>query len=143
VKRRHRILLDTGPLVALLNRRDQHHRWARDQFAEIEPPLLTCEPVLTEASYLLRGCPGGSASILDFLRRGVLEVPFVLAREVDPVQQLQHRYADLPMSLADACLVRMAELHAGATVLTIDSDFTVYRMHGRRVIPTLSPGAPA
>lgn len=137
------VLLDTGPLVALLNRRDFHHRWARDRFAEIEPPLLTCEPVLTEACHLLRSCPGGPGTLLDFLGRGVLEVPFVLAREVDPVQRLHKRYADRPMSLADACLVRMAELHAGSAVLTVDSDFAVYRIHGRRVIPVILPGSRA
>jgi len=133
------VILDTGPLVALLNSREHHHLWARRQFAEIEPPLLTCEPVLTEACYLLQKASGGLEAVLEFLRRGALEVRFELTREVEPVKKIQRRYADLPMSLADACLVRMAELQAGSTVLTIDSDFYIYRMHGRQVIPTLLP----
>lgn len=138
---KHRILLDTGPLVALLNQRDRHHRWAYDRFAEIKPPLLTCEPVLTESCHLLRKYAGSFAAVLAFLRRGVLEVPFALSHEIEPVQKLQGRYADRPISLADACLVRMAELQAGSAVLTVDSDFVFYRMHGRQVIPTIMPSS--
>ncbi len=134
-----RVILDTGPLVALLNRRDHHHRWAKDQFADIEPPLHTCEAILVEACHLLRHEPTGARTVLDFLRRGVVDLPFALAKESLPVQQLQTRYADVPMSLADACLVRMAELQSDSAVLTLDSDFTIYRMHGRRVIPTIGP----
>lgn len=64
---------------------------------------------------------------------------FSLAKEVESVKELQKRYSDQPMSLADACLVRMAELHATSKVLTIDSDFSVYRKQGRRVIPVITP----
>ena len=136
---RRQVILDTGPLVALLNRRDRYHGWARDRFADIEPPLATCEAVIVEACHLLREQPGGERVVLDVLRRGVVEIDFALADEIVPVQELRTRYASVPMDLADACLVRMAELRSGSVVLTLDSDFAIYRMHGRRVIPTISP----
>lgn len=136
---RRQVILDTGPLVALLNHRDRNHAWARDRFAEIEPPLATCEAVIVEACHLLRGYPGGERVVLDVLRRGVVEIDFALSDEVVPVQELRTRYAKVPMDLADACLVRMAEVSSGSVVLTLDSDFAIYRMHGRRVIPTISP----
>ncbi len=136
---KRQIILDTGPLIAMLNHRDRYHAWACDQFAEIEPPLATCEAVIVEACHLLRQQPGGERVVLDVLRRNAVAIEFALRDEIVPVQQLRTRYSDVPMDLADACLVRMAELSNGSTILTLDSDFAVYRMHGRRVIPTISP----
>ncbi|MFP3940464.1 MAG: type II toxin-antitoxin system VapC family toxin [Acidobacteriota bacterium] len=134
-----RVVLDIGPLVALLNRRDRYHAWAKRRFAAIEPPLLSCEPVLVEAAHLLRHQARGPAAVLALLERGTVTVALSLEEEAPRVRELMVRYADQPMALADACLVRMAELHAGSRILTLDSDFTVYRMHGRRVIPTIRP----
>ena len=134
-----KVLLDTGPLVALLNKNDRHHSWTRERFAEIEPPLLTCEAVVVEACHLLRHHPHGERIVLDVLHRGAVEIRFSLQEEIVPVQRLRIRYAKVPMDLADACLVRMAELYAESVILTLDSDFTIYRMHGRQVVPTLTP----
>ena len=136
---RARVILDTGPLVALLNRRDDYHAWARACFAETEPPLLTCEAVISEACFLLRGLLGGPRTVLDLLNRGVVEIPFRLAEEADPVTRLLTRYASVPMALADACLVRMAEQHAKSTVMTQDNVFHIYRKQGRQVVPTIMP----
>ncbi len=137
---RAEVLVDTGPLVAFLNRRDRHHAWARDQLARVKPPILTCEAVLSEACFLLRGHPTGAAAVLELLERGLLEVTFDLGEEASRVRDIVTRYANLPASLADACLVRMAELHARSRLLTLDSDFKIYRMHGRKVIPVIMPG---
>jgi uncharacterized protein len=134
-----RVLLDTGPLVAFLNRRDQYHSWSVDQWSRITPPLLTCEAALAEACFLVQQLPGGSHAVVDLVHRGVLTVPFRLAEETVAVSKLLDRYADVPMSLADACLVRMAEQHAESMVLTLDSDFKLYRKNRRQVIPTLMP----
>ncbi len=136
---KRRFVVDTGPLVAFLNRRDRHHSWAISQLAQIEPPLATCEAVVTEACHLLRSAPGGAGAVLELVHRGLLSLPFQLAAETDPVSRLMARYSNVPMSLADGCLVRLMELKAESTLLTLDSDFTVYRMHGRRVIPVLMP----
>lgn len=136
---RRRVVLDTGPLVALLNRRDRYHAWAKSRFGEIEPPLLTCEAVLVEAAHLLRGQREGPPAVLRLLERNTVTVRFRLENEAPRVRELMVRYADRPMSLADACLVRMAELQTGSPILTLDSDFEIYRMHRRRVIPTIQP----
>jgi predicted nucleic acid-binding protein len=134
-----KFILDTGPLVALLNRRDQHHRWAWDQWERMEAPLFTCEPVIAEACFLVQGLEGGSAAVLDFVRRGVLDLSFRVAEESAVIIGLMRKYRDVPMSLADGCLVRMAERHTDGIVVTLDNDFKVYRKNGRQLIPTVTP----
>ena len=133
------ILLDTGPLVAFLNRRDRHHQWALAQWAGAKPPFLTCEAVLAEACFLLRRSPGGSQAVMQLLARGIVTAPFHLEEDTAAVAKLLFRYASVPMSLADACLVRMAERYSSSVVVTLDHDFRVYRKHGRQVIPVKLP----
>ncbi len=133
------VLLDTGPLVAFLKRRDRYHEWARRELAAVTPPLLTCESVLSEGCFLLRQQPNGRSAVLELVRRGLVAVAFDLEREATAVQKLLARYGNVPMDLADACLVRLAELTAGSVLLTLDSDFGIYRMHGRQVIPMRMP----
>jgi len=133
------ILLDTGPLVAFLNRTDRFHEWAIAQWERMRPPMLTCEAVLAEACFLLRNLPGGSQAVIELLDRGVIHIAFELQEEAGSVAKLMGRYADVPMSLADACLVRMAERHSKSRLLTLDRDFQVYRKHRRHVIPTTMP----
>lgn len=135
----NRVLLDTGPWVALLVHSEANHVWAKAQFAALKPPFLTCEPVLTETLYLVSELKNGPETVFRFLDRGVVELDFDLSKHREPIGRLMKRYADVPMSLADACLVRMTELHADAQVLTLDSDFRVYRRHGRQVVPAILP----
>ena len=132
-------LLDTGPLVAYLNVDDQFHDWAVAQMKELAPPLLTCEPVLTEACFLLQRGGQHPADLLARLQQGAIEVAINLQGEAAAVEALMRRYADTPMSLADACLVRLAEVHSACRVFTLDRDFRQYRRHGRQVIPLLAP----
>lgn len=132
-------ILDTGPWVAFLNRRDVHHGWARTQMAQLRPPLLTCEAVLSEACFLLRAVPSGPDAALELVARGIVEVSYRVAGEVARLRQLMVRYEDQPMSLADACLVRMAELSPASAVLTTDRHFRVYRKRGRLAIPLIAP----
>jgi predicted nucleic acid-binding protein len=136
---RRLVLLDAGPLVALLDSRDRYHDWAIQQWADIEPPLLTCESVLAEACYLLRSYPKTSATVVDMLRRAAIRIPFQLADHADPVSRLMKKYAQVPMSLADACLVRMVDLIAQSSILTLDSDFRLYRKANRAIIPVIMP----
>jgi uncharacterized protein len=133
------VIVDTGPLVALLNARDEHHSWARSAMEAIEPPMLSCEPVLTEACYLVRKLRGGPEAVLDLVTRGVLDVGFRVDAELLALRTMVARYASVPMSLADACLVRMAEMHPRARVLTLDTDFRAYRRGGRLAIPLIAP----
>jgi predicted nucleic acid-binding protein len=134
-----RVLMDTGPLVASLNRRDRFHAWAKARLRELEPPISTCEPVLAEACYLLRDLPGGAAAVLKLVERGVLTVGFQASPHAKSLAALMTKYANLPMSLADACLVRMTELDDTKAVMTLDRDFLVYRRHGRQVVPVMMP----
>jgi uncharacterized protein len=120
-----------------LNRRDRHHAWAVDQFGSLRPPLLTCEAVLSEAAYLVRDLAGGPEAILELVARGVVAPTFRLQDEILAIKAVVKRYG---RDLADACLVRMSEIHADCVVLTIDTEFRdVYRRHGRRAIPTRLP----
>ena len=133
-------LLDTGPLVAYLRRRDRHHEWAAEQFAILDLPLVTCEPVLTEACFLVARDGQQPALVLDCLRRGAVRIGFQLNDELAAVRALMERYMNVPMSLADACLVRLAEL-TRLPICTLDSDFEVYRAHGRRSLDLIIPQA--
>lgn len=133
------VALDTGPLVAFLTRTDSHHAWARDAWSDVAPPMLTTEPVITEALHLLARVRGAQDAVLELISSGVLTIPFVLASEASALRALLTKYRNVPISLADASLVRMSELYPDATVLTLDRDFRIYRRFGRQVIPVFAP----
>ncbi len=133
-------LLDTGPLVSFLAAGLIHHRWAVEQWKRLRPPLLTCEPVLTEAAFLLKRKGLDGDPLFALLERGVIRVALSVQDEQTGIRVLMRRYRNRPMSLADACLVRLSEMHPSATVLTLDSDFRTYRRHGNKVIPVWMPG---
>ena len=127
-------MLDTGPLVALLNRREKLHKRVSTVLRQLPSPLLTVEPVLVEAMFLLRTVRGGSRAVLSMVRSGLIRVPFAIAPEASAIDALMTRFATVPMSLADACLVRMVDLMPQASVFTFDSEFTIYRSRKDRVI---------
>ena len=133
-----RVIVDTGPLVALLNRADTHHTWVVQQLQDIAPPMITCEAVLAEATYLTRAVPGARAALIEMLGEGFLTIGMALADHHSSILKMVQRYTDVPMSLADACLVRLAEIYPQSPVLTLDSDFGVYRKNGRQVIEVIS-----
>jgi predicted nucleic acid-binding protein len=133
------VLLDTGPLVSLLDRRDQHHAWTLEQMRRMRPPFRTCEAVIAEAFHLLRHLPQPRTAILEMVTEGVLTIPFRLTEQCREVLALLERYANVPMSLADACLVRLSEVIGSSVVFTLDSDFRIYRRHGRQKIPLVMP----
>lgn len=134
-----RVLADTGPLVAYFNRRDRWHGWAVDQMAALKPPLVTCEPVLTEACFLIQKAGGRPADLLAWITRGGLELGIDIESDAADLARLMNRYRDTPMSLADACLVRLAERIPDCRLFTLDSDFSHYRRGGRQAIPLLRP----
>ena len=133
------VIVDTGPLVAMLVVRDQHHRWAKEVLETIEPPLLTCEAVISEACFLVSRLAGGRDAVLSLLAKGIVKTAFSLAPEIERVRRLMQRYASVPMSLADACLVRMLETHSARSILTLDGDFQIYRGNGRQILSVISP----
>jgi predicted nucleic acid-binding protein len=134
-----RVLADTGPLVAYFDRRDRWHRWVAEQMAALHPPLITCEPVLTEACFLIQKSGGKPAELVAWLTRGVLEIGVNIESDAVEIARLMNRYRDTPMSLADACLVRLTERIPDCRLFTLDSDFAHYRRSGRHAIPLLAP----
>jgi predicted nucleic acid-binding protein len=135
-------IVDTGPLVAFFDRAEQHHRWVAERFDELDAPLLVCEPVLAEAMYLLARYPKALDTILELIDNGAHRVAFRIDEHLDALRKLLQKYRDTPMSLADACIVRMSEIHDRHAVLTLDSDFLVYRKHGRTALPLMRPASP-
>lgn len=134
-----RYAIDTGPIVALLNAREQHHAWATARIKEHPAPFATCEPVISEALHLLEQTERGADRLLALLERGFLRIEFELEDQLPPVAKLLRRYANVPMSLADACLVRMTELDEQRGIFTFDRDFLIYRKNNRHTIPLLLP----
>jgi predicted nucleic acid-binding protein len=122
------VLLDTGPLVALLSRNDTNHDRARRIFAECAPPFRCCEAVVAEACFLMRKVHrAGPADVVALGARGVYSIAIAAAEHWINIETLMKKYADRPISLADACLIRCAEIHREARILTFDSDFGVYK----------------
>jgi predicted nucleic acid-binding protein len=132
-------ILDTGPLVAYLSPHDYFHSWASSQFDLTNGRPVTCEAVLTEAFFLLRAHHQQAAALEAMVSDGVFGLSFSLGKEAKGVMQLCNRYRDVPMSLADACLVRLSELNPQLRVLTLDADFRVYRRNRRQSIPLAIP----
>lgn len=130
-------LVDTGFLVALLSRRDGNHRWAAAQAQRFPPPWRTCEPVLSEAFHLV--AKRGERSLAALLRRRSVVAAFNLNEDLEPALKLMEKYENVPMSLADACLVRMTETLADPVLLTTDADFRIYRRHSRQIVPCVMP----
>jgi len=134
-----RAIADTGPIVAFLDTRDPLHSWAQETFDRSSLPLVTCEAVLSEACFIVGPATGRQNAVMALVSRGVLAVDFRLPPNVEVVRKLMTKYASVPMSLADACLVRMTELDARASVVTMDSDFRIYRRNGRQSVPVIMP----
>jgi len=131
------LLTDAGFLVALLNRRDANHRWAVAQAEQRPPPWGTCDAALSEAFHLVG--PKGLAGLDALLRRRAVISAFDVDDHIEPVLALMRKYANVPASFADACLVRMTEVLADPVLLTTDSDFRIYRRHGRQAVPCVLP----
>ncbi|MGB3293784.1 MAG: PIN domain-containing protein [Phormidesmis sp.] len=129
------VIVDTGVLIALIDQHDRHHAWVSEQLDQIAPPLLTCEAVLSEAWFLLQRVRSGREALLLLLEQDQIKVQFDLGAELMSVVNLMRRYQSVPVSLADAALVRMAELYPNSLIFTLDSDFQIYRKN--RDIPIL------
>jgi len=126
------IIIDAGPLVAAIDRNDQHHRWARATLPRLAGEVFTCEAVVAEAGHLLENHPAAIETLRRFLAR--MEIVPVLRDDLDSIFAMIKRFAPR-MDVADACLVSIAERYEGSIVLTTDTrDFSMYR------IPFASPG---
>ena len=128
-------IADTGLIVAFARGNDQHHVWAVDIAKQITEPLLTCEAVLAEAAFQLES----SSYVLALLQDEMLRLAFDCNRNIAPLAELARRYRDRNPDLADLCLIRMSELYPGHVVITVDTDFRVYRRNRREAIPIHLP----
>ena len=131
------VLVDSGALIALLRRDDQHHKWASVTAEQVAAPWQTCDAALSEAFFLVGRA--GRPKLAELLRRRIVVSTFSFDDEYNSTLDLMGKYASVPMSLADACLVRMTEMLTDPVLITTDSDFRVYRRHSRQVIPCLLP----
>jgi uncharacterized protein len=136
-----RVLIDAGPIAALLDRRDVHHDWAKQQIAHLRNPLVTCEAVLSEAFFLLAPIRAGMDTLGGLLREQLVRVDtdFTFCDHVDEILDNIERYKNVPMSFADACLVRMTEIERDSLLFTTDRDFLMYRRNRRERIPLIGP----
>jgi len=136
------VLVDTGPIVALLNGRDNYHDWAKATAAGLDAPVYTCEAVMAEAHHLLSGVHDGSRQLNALVDSGRLHVSFRYIDYARRVHELMSKYANVPMSFADACLVTLSETLGDARVFTIDEDFTIYRRKRNRRLDLIMPRSP-
>ena len=136
-----RVLVDAGPIAALLDRRDTHHDWAKQQLAHLHQPLLTCEGVVSEVLFLLARVRGGPSTFAELVRHKLIRVDseFSYCEHSTEILDNVERYKNVPMSFADACLVRMTEIERDSLVFTTDRDFLTYRRNRRERIPLIAP----
>ncbi len=122
------VLVDAGPLVAIIRSSEQHHAACRAALRDIQPPLVTCWPVLTEAAYLLRDRPDEVLALLRSIRGGFLELAPLDAHDLPSIAGVLEKYGDLKLQLADACLVHLANREGIDTIFTLDRrDFSTVR----------------
>lgn len=139
-----RIIADTGFLVGLINRADEYHLWSAKLSGHINTLIYTCEAVINESAYILYSRAGFRAvsNLLKLLEDGIVKIDFKIELHATRVKHLMERYENIPMDYADACIVVMTEQekYQDCVVLTVDTkDFSVYRRHGRSVIPINTP----
>jgi len=129
-------ILDAGPLIAALNSQDEHHRWACETLGRLGPPFYSCAEAMAEAAAMT----GQPAAIVEMIHAQEIILHFALADQTAAVLALLKKYRDQDMDLADACIVRLAELMRDSRVVTVDrADFSVYRRNGRELIPLIVP----
>ncbi len=134
-----RIILDTSVLVAYFRKSDRFHQWAAQQWGQADLPVFTCDAVISEACFLFRDLPHIQRAIVELIEGNVIKIAFDLQEEASNVRVLMNRYESVPMAFADACLVRMSEQIANSAVMTLDSDFRIYRRHRYEEIPVIQP----
>lgn len=132
-------LIDTGPIVALLVPDDGQHTWAVEQSRHAPATVLTCEAVISESLFVLKRAGHNGDDVFALIESGFVRIEFDFPGEFAAVRALMQRYRERPMSFADACLVRMAEMQADACIWTLDRDFTFYRTHRRQTLSLVSP----
>ena len=133
------VLVDTGPLVALIDRRDSKHAWASSMMDTFSAPMVTCTAVITEAVFLLNHTDHGAETLFSFIDEEIVQVENPYPSEKEIIHNLILKYQNISPSLADLCLVEMAEKRNSSNIFTIDSDFLIYRDSRGNTIDLISP----
>ena len=131
------VLLDTGVIVALLDRSERLHARCAHALESLDQPLATCEAVITESCYLLRRIPGAPETVMSNVEQGLFQIPFQLTRSAAAIQAILRKYQDMPADFADACLIHLADELDTGEILTLDSDFAHYRWRRTRTFHML------
>jgi len=131
-------VMDAGPLVAWFCPKDEHHAWAEKVFDELPMGVLVCEAVLAEACHLVAKDGVAPSKVLQLVEDNDLSL-ISLAAEIPRIRDLPTCYADVPMDFADACIVRLAEIHPTASVCATDGDFRIFRRLRCEPIPLIAP----
>lgn len=121
------VLLDTGAIVATLDRSESLHEICLRAIAETSAPLVTCEAVIAESCYLVRHLKGAPEAVIANVAAGIFQIPFSLAQSAEQVNTYLRKYQDIGIDLADACLIHLATELRVPEILTLDSDFRRYR----------------
>ena len=120
-------IIDTGPIVALFNRRDKHHKKVLNFVKEYNGDFVTTWPVITEATHLLKQSIQAQLNLLEWIKRGGLNIFQIQKSDIDRVISLTKKYSDIPMDLADCSLIILAEKANLKDIVSIDSDYDIYR----------------
>ena len=126
------VLIDSGAIVALFDSRERHHRQCATLVQELERRIVTCEAVIMESCHLLRRLPGAPERVIENIENGIFAIDFSLTESASQIRSILRKYRDVPASLADSCLISLAEQENTGDILTLDSDFQVYRWRGNR-----------
>lgn len=132
-------IVDMSVIIAYLNLKDMYHKWAIENLKRLSPPLITCEAVIVESSFLLRKYEKGNQLLFQLLKENLLEIRFNLQQQSEYINSLLIQYSDVPISIADACLIRMSEIFINSKIITLDSDFNIYRRNKNEMIPLIIP----
>ena len=133
------VLLDTGVIVALLDRSERFHQKSVDSLKNLSAPLITCEAVIAESCYLLRGLKGAAEGILENVVSGVFQIPLQLGQSATEVHQIMRKYRDRQIDFADACLICLASRFDSGKILTLDRDFEIFRWGRNKPFELLIP----
>jgi len=133
------VLIDTGVIVALLDRSEGRHTDCVSAMEKLDRPLVTCEAVIAESCYLLRKLPGAPETVIENVEHGVFQIPFQLSRAATSVRGILRKFRDLPADFADACLIQLADEVNTGDILTLDSDFRSYRWRRNHAFRLLLP----
>lgn len=133
------ILIDTGPIVAFLNKNDQYHSFVKENMSLLMAPFYSCEAVITESFFLMSRIPMGVEKLIELLEMQYILIQPVYSENQSSIHHLIQSYSNIPMSMADACLVQMTDQRKESSIFTLDSDFQIYRSLKGEHIQVIAP----